>query len=280
MKCNSTTKITGVPYLRAANRSVMFSVIAMLLLMGVGATRVSAWGVTWSDWFTTGVGSQPDSANWSYDTGGGGWGNNELEIYVNSQANCHVVTDSSSPDGYALQFEAQTTTGTWSGQWYSARINTYGHHYVTPGSYVEFCCKFPNSGQGYWPAAWMLGTVGGTWPACGEIDVAEEINGQGVNHQSLHMPNWNPTGTQNFSVGTYNRYGVWWPADGSLITFNFNGNNQATYSRGGGGTWEFNNNNKFFIIMNLAIGGNFPGNPNSGTKVNGNFDVEYVEQYN
>ena len=66
----------------------------------------------------------------------------------------------------------------------------------------------------------------------------------------------------------------------SSITFNVDGVNTAVFSRGGGGTWEFNNNNQFFIILNLAIGGGFPGNPNSGTAVNGNFFVDYVRQYN
>jgi hypothetical protein len=281
MKYNSKINVTGIRHLLAVNCRVMFLVVAILLLLGISATRVSAWGITWSDEFT-GINNPPWSGNWGYDTGGGGWGNNELEIYVNSLANCHIVSDGTGTDSQALRFEAQTDTGKWNGQWYSARINTYGHHYVVPGSYVEYRCKFPNSGQGYWPAAWMLGTVGGTWPACGEIDVAEEIDGQWENHQSLHMPNWNPTvvNTINSSTTTYHNYGAWWPADGSSITFNVDGNNTATFSKGGGGTWEFNTNNKFFIILNLAIGGNFPGNPNSSTAVNGNFFVDYVRQWN
>lgn len=256
-------------------------VIAGFLLLGASAPLAFGWGITWSDEFT-GVNNQPYSGHWGYDLGGGGWGNNELETYVNSWANAHVVSDGTGTDGQALQIEAQTDTGTWSGHWYSARINTYGHHYAVPGSYVEFRCKFPNSGQGYWPAAWELGTVGGAWPACGEIDVAEEVDGQWENHQSLHMPGWNPTvvNTINSSTTTYHNYGAWWPADGSSITFNVDGVNTATFSRGGGGTWEFNTNNKFFFILNLAIGGNFPGNPNSSTKVNGNFFIDYVRQWN
>jgi hypothetical protein len=281
MKNNSTTKTVHVQRLCSANCHVMFSVLTGLLLLGAGATRVSAWGITWSDEFT-GINNPPWAGNWQYDTGGGGWGNNELETYVNSLANCHIVSDGTGTDSQTLRFEAQTDTGKWNGHWYSARINTASHHLVVPGSYVEYRCKFPNSGQGYWPAAWMLGTVGGTWPACGEIDVAEEVDGQWENHQSLHMPNWNPTvvNTINSSTTTYHNYGAWWPADGSSITFNVDGNNTATFSKGGGGTWEFNTNNKFFIILNLAIGGNFPGNPNSSTAVNGNFFVDYVRQYN
>lgn len=283
LRTNPTTKTIDIQHLRCANRRVMCSVFAALLLIGAGANRASAWGITWSDEFTgASSGAQPWSGNWSYELGGGGWGNNELETYVNSWANSHMVWDGTGTDSQALRIEAQTDTGAWNGHWYSARINSYGHHLVVPGSYVEFRCKFPNSGRGYWPAAWMLGTVGGAWPACGEIDVAEEVDGQWENHQSLHMPNWDPTVVKTISnsTTTYHNYGAWWPADGSSITFNVDGVNTATFSRGGGGTWEFNTNNRFFMIINLAIGGNFPGNPNSGTAVNGDFFVDYVRQYN
>jgi beta-glucanase (GH16 family) len=240
---------------------------------------VSGWGITWSDQFT-GINNYPNSANWGYDLGGGGWGNNELEIYVNSWANAHVVLDGTSTDNQALQIEAQTDTNTWNGTWYSARITTNGRHLVPVNSYVEFRCKFPNSGQGYWPAAWMLGVVGGTWPACGEIDVAEEINGQWQNNQSLHMPGWDPTvvTSPNASTTTYHNYGAWWTP--TSITFSVDGVNTATFSQGGGGVWEFNSNNQFYFLLNLAIGGKWPGNPNSSTQVNGNFYIDYVEQYN
>ncbi len=266
MKYDPQAKSAGISCLGGVNSRVIVFIVSMLLLLAANAPRAFAWGITWSDEFT-GVNNPPWSGNWSYETGGGGWGNNELEIYVNSLANCHIVSDGTGTDSQALRFEAQTDTGKWNGTWYSARINTYGKHFVGPGSYIEYRCKFPNSGQGYWPAAWMLGTVGGNWPACGEIDIAEEVDGQWENHQSLHMPGWNPTvvNTINSSTTTYHNYGAWWPADGGSITFNVDGVNTATFSRGGGGTWEFNTNNSFFLIMNLAIGGNFPGNPNSGT---------------
>ena len=269
--------------LRAAASHVVVAASGLLLLEAC-TTRASAWGITWSDEFTgASSAAQPWVGNWQYDLGGGGWGNGELETYVSSWANAHMIWDGTGTDSQALQIEAQTDSN---GNWYSARINTAPHngggHLVVPGSYVEFRCKFPNAGQGYWPACWMLGTVGGNWPACGEIDVAEEIDGQWENHQSLHMPNWNPTVVQtvNQSTTTYHNYGAWWPADGSSITFNVDGVNQATWYAGTAGTWEFYNNNKFFILINLAIGGYFPGNPNSGTQDNGNFDVDYVRQWN
>jgi hypothetical protein len=249
-----------------------------LLTLGVGAHQASAWGITWSDEFTgASTAAQPWSGNWSFQTGGNN-ANNEQEIYVNSWANAHMIWDGTGTDSQALQIEAQSGGGNW----YSARINTYGKHTFGPGTYVEFRCKFPNAGQGYWPACWMLGTVGGQWPACGEMDVAEEVDGQWENHQSLHMPGWDPTvvWTVNQSTSTYHTYGVWWPADTNSITFNMDGSNSATWYRGQGGTWEFNSNQQMYIIINLAIGGNFPGNTNGSTQNDGNFDVDYVRQYN
>ena len=258
-----------------------------LFLLSASAPRALGWGITWSDEFTgASSAAQPWVGNWQYNLGGGGWGNGELETYVNSWANAHMVWDGTGTDSQALQIQAQTDNGNQYGHWYSARINSAPHsgggHLVGPGSYVEYRCKFPNSGKGYWPACWMLGTVGGQWPACGEIDIAEEVNAQWENHQSLHMPGWDPTviWTVNQSTTTYHNYGAWWPADGSSITFNMDGNNSATWYRGTQGTWEFNNNNRFFLIINLAIGGFFPGNPDGSTTVNGNFDIDYVRQWN
>jgi len=289
MKYNSTTKVTGVQHLHAVNCRIMCSVAAILLLLGAGATRVSAWGITWSDDFT-GVNNQPWSGNWSFQTGGNN-ANGEIEIYVNSWANCHVISDGTGTDGQALQFEAQTDNGNQYGQWYSARINTYGKHSFGTGTYLEYRCKFPNSGKGYWPAAWCLGTSGGNWPYNGEIDVAEEVNAQWENYQTLHMPGANGsvyspgTGprTINQSTTTYHNYGVWIQPDGSYITFNVDGNNTITIyasSTPGGATWEYWPGRQFYCILNLAIGGSFPGNPDGATRVNGNFDVDYVHQWN
>jgi hypothetical protein len=247
------------------------------LLLATYAPSAFGWGITWSDYFSTS--SAPDS-NWSYNTGAGGWGNDELETYVSSYANCHGISDGSSPTGQALQIEAQTASN---GDWYSARINTYGHQTFPDGTYVLFECKFPNAGQGYWPAAWCLGTWTSSWPQCGEIDVAESIDGQTGNYQTLHMPNWNPgTGFEEISDATsaYIGYGAWINGDGSYINFELNGNVITTIyasSLPSGATWEFWPGNNYYMILNLAIGGDFPGNPNSSTKDDGNFDIAYVQ---
>ena len=229
----------------------------------------------WSDEFNGAVGSGPNTGTWNYDLGAGGWGNNESETYVNSNANCHVISDGTGTDSRALQIEAQTDS---SHRWYSARINTNGKHNFGPYGYFEARCKFPVAGNGYWPAFWMLGTNIGSvgWPSCGEIDIAEEINGQWENHQSLHVPGWDPTlvRTINSSTSTYHNYGANWQP--GYVTFYVDGAATGTFGNGGGGTWVFDNK-QMFIILNLAIGGNWPGPPTG--VANGNFDIDYVRQY-
>ena len=265
--------------IKTAIRLLSVPAAILVLLSSATLNRAMAWGITWSDEFT-GVNNQPWSGNWSYQTGPSTV-NHEVETYVNSWAKAHVVSDGTGTDNQALQIEAQTDA---QGHWYSARINTFGKHTFGPGTYIEFRCKFPNAGAGYWPAGWTLGTQGGQWPACGEVDTAEEIDGQWENHQSLHVPGWDPTTvrTVNQSTTTYHNYGAWWPADTNSITFNVDGVNTATFSRGQGGTWEFNSNQQEYIILNLAIGGvgSWPGPTNGSTKNNGNFDIDYVRQYN
>jgi beta-glucanase (GH16 family) len=277
---NVTKQINLPACARRVGTRVTLAAFGLLLLVA-GAPHALGWGITWSDNFT-GINNEPYSGNWSYNTGAGGWGNNELETYVTSFANCHVVSDGGTTDGQVLQIEAQTDS---SGRWYSARINSYGKHTFPLGSYVEYNCKFPSAGQGYWPAAWCLGTWTGSWPQCGEIDIAESVNGTEGNWQTLHMPNWNPGTYESIGNATsaYNRYGMWLNGDGSYINFELNGNVIDTIyasSLPSGATWEFWPGNNFYFIINLAIGGNFPGNPNSGTQDNGNFRIDYIWQYN
>ena len=113
MSHSTTTKVNAANRLGAIAGQVGLTVIAGLALFGAATTSAHAWGVTWSDEFT-GVGDAPYSGFWSYDLGGGGWGNNELETYVSSWANCHIISDSGADDGQALQIEAQTdSNGNW-----------------------------------------------------------------------------------------------------------------------------------------------------------------------
>ena len=257
---------------------------ALVALFAVGAVATASaqpagFNLAWSDEFNEGVGNQPNSSVWGFDTGGGGWGNGELETYVTSQANCHIISDSGATDGQALQIEAQTDP---SGNWYSARINTEGKKNVGPYGYVEYRAEMPNAGPGYWPACWMLGTNNGgpaDWPSDGEIDIMEEIDGQNINHGSLHGPNnYNPTATITGSSYTsaYHTYGALWQP--GYITFYVDGVAYESQTEAGASGWVFDNN-PMFLLINLAIGGSFPGSPNGSTQDNGNLKVDYVRVY-
>ena len=259
---------------------------AASLLVGGLSARVSAqapsgMGRVWTDEFTGAANSsQPYGGTWNYDTGGGGWGNGELEVYTTSADNAHMIFDGTGTDGQALQIKATNTNGTW----YSARLKTQGKIAFGPYGYFEARCKFPNAGKAYWPAFWFLGNNIGAvgWPTCGEIDVAEESNGQWENHQSLHMPGWDPTlvTSPNSSTSTYHNYGVNWQP--GYCTFYVDGNQTGTFSRGGGGNWVFDNQT-LFMLLNLSIGGGGTpftgGGPDGSTQGTGYFDVDYVRQY-
>jgi beta-glucanase (GH16 family) len=93
------------------------------------------------------------------------------------------------------------------------------------------------------------------------------------------------TGEQSVPNATtaYNRYGMWLNTDGSYINFELNGNVVDTIyasSTPSGATWEYWPGRQFYLLLNLAIGGSFPGNPNSGTQDDGNFDIDYVQIWN
>ncbi len=254
---------------------------AALLTLGVSrpshAQAPSGMGRVWADEFAGAQnGSTPYGGWWGYQTGGGGWGNNELEVYTSNADNAHMIWDATGTDAQALQIKATNVNGTW----YSARINTAGKVPIGPYGYFEARCKFPNAGKGYWPAFWFLGNNIGSvgWPTCGEIDVAEEINGQWENHQSLHMPGWDPTliTAPNSSTSSYHNYGVNWQP--GYCTFYVDGNQTGTFSRGGGGNWVFDNQT-VYMLLNLAVGGNWPGSPDGSTQGTGYFDIDYVRQY-
>jgi beta-glucanase (GH16 family) len=156
------------------------------------AAAAPTYQVVWSDEFNGPDGSAPDATKWAIQTGGNGWGNNELEYYTTRPSNVQVsggnlvITavkeDYTGPDQVARHYT-------------SARLQTKGLFSQQYGRF-EARIKIPK-GQGMWPAFWMLGnnidTAG--WPACGEIDIMENIGQEpSMVHGSLHAPNYPPEG--------------------------------------------------------------------------------------
>src|SRR6267142_5499913 len=152
------------------------------------ASNPTVWSLAWSDEFDGPNGSAVDSSKWSFDIGGNGWGNNELETYTNRTVNAHVENGL-----LVIKALRETFTGPdkIARNFTSARLLTRNKFSQTNGRF-EARIKIP-FGQGIWPAFWMLGdnisTAG--WPTCGEIDVMENIGKEpSMVHGTFHGPGY------------------------------------------------------------------------------------------
>lgn len=261
----------------------IFLVAANTLL--VAAQTAEAPRLIWSDEFNQPAGSSPASTHWVHDLGASGWGNKELQNYTDAAANASVVADSSASDGKALAIRALKTA---EGGYTSARLKTLGKFTPRFGR-IEARAKLPN-GQGIWPAFWMLGAnvakVG--WPTCGEIDIVESINANPKTvYGTLHGPGYSganaltervtlPSGTLDEG---YHVYAVDWFHD--KIVWSFDGvayHTETSSSIPAGTRWVFNDH-PFFLILNLAVGGNWPGNPDQSTLFPQVYLIDYVRVY-
>ena len=227
----------------------------------------------WSDEFN---GTTINSSNWTYDLGNGGFGNNELENYTNRPENARI-------ENGMLVIEARREN--LGGSAYtSARLKTQGLRNFGVNTWVEARIQTPQ-GQGIWPAFWMLGSsissVG--WPSCGEIDIME-IQGQNpsVNFGTMHWAN--NDGSHASFGGTFNSStslaagfhtfaisrtttAIKWYVDGMQY-------HEGNIAGGINSTSEFQG--QFFILLNVAVGGNFVGSPNAGTPFPQQMRVDYV----
>jgi len=223
--------------------------------------------LVWSDEFN-GTGS-PDTSKWAFNIGGGGWGNNELEYYTSRQSNAYV-------SGGTLKIVANKES--YNGSNYtSARMLTQNKFSFLYGK-IEVRAKIPGN-AGAWPAIWMLGDNINTvnWPACGEIDIMENVGNQpnkifGTVHFT-GQPSSGVGGTVNLATAytDFHRYAVTWTP--TLITFLIDDVPYFTYNNTGD---PFNK--KFFVLLNLAIGGNFGGAVDPAFTT-GQMEVDYVRVY-
>ena len=231
---------------------------------------------TWAEEFDGPANTLPDPSKWTYDLGNNnGWGNRELETYTNSLQNVHL-------DGAGrLVIHVDRSGSTYT----SARIKTQGLISARYGR-IEARIRLP-FGQGIWPAFWMLGTnittVG--WPQCGEIDIMENIGREpSINHGSIHGPGYSGgnsiSGLYTLPAGTrfsddFHVFAVQWAPQ--TITFFVDGTAYRTVTPSSlppGGSWVFDN--PFFVILNVAVGGNFPGSPDDTTQFPQEMLVDYV----
>jgi beta-glucanase (GH16 family) len=229
----------------------------------------------WSDEFDGPPNSAPDPSKWTFDLGGGGWGNQELETYTNSVDNVHL-----DGDGHLI-IRAVATGMTFT----SARLKTQGRFTAQYG-HLEARIKLP-AGRGIWPAFWMLGSNISTagWPQCGEIDVMENIGSEpSVNHGSVHGPGYSGghsitaryvlPGNARFS-DDFHTFAIDWTPD--TIVFSVDGTSYQAVTRANlpaGTQWVFDS--PFFLLLNVAVGGTFPGSPDGTTVFPQEMVVDYV----
>lgn len=230
-----------------------------------------AMSLVWSDEFNTP--GAPDPGKWTYDigTGSGGWGNAELQYYTDRSQNANIQNGVLRINAIKENYLGST--------WTSARLKTQGKYAFKYGK-VEISAKFP-AGGGTWPAGWALGnniqTAG--WPACGEIDIVEHL-GRDLNkiYATLHYPGrfgGNADGnTRLISNATteFHKYTLEWNA--SVVKMSVD--DQLIHSVANSTALPFNQD--FFLILNLAIGGNFGGAVASGL-TNATYEIDYIRVY-
>ena len=238
----------------------------------------SGWNLVWSDEFDGAAGANVDTSKWVYETGNGsnGWGNSELEYYqsqnglLDGNGNLVITAKQENFSGF---------------NYTSARLKTQGKTSWSYG-HIESRIKIPY-GQGVWPAFWLLGNDidSVSWPGCGEIDVMENIGKEPTKvHGTLHGPGYSggagPTAVYTLSdtgkfADDFHVFAIEWEAN--VIRWYVDGTLYSTKTPtdiGSGNTWVFAK--PFFVLLNLAVGGSWPGSPDSTTTFPQIMTVDYV----
>lgn len=232
--------------------------------------------LVWHDEFD---GPTLDPANWTYDLGGGGWGNGESQIYTQTPENARI-------ENGILIIEARKEPNDQGGyQFTSARLKTLGLQAFQYGR-IEARLKVP-TGKGLWPAFWMLGenfpAVG--WPDCGEIDIMEYV-GREPNEflGTLHGPGYSgalgPTKSilKDYAIAAdFHTFAIEWEAD--EIRWYYDGELYSTYTRQDIEPKQWVFDQRFFIILNLAVGGTLGGLVHPDTAFPAQYQVDYVRVF-
>jgi len=254
----------------------------------------AGWTTVFGDNFAGATGSAPSASNWFYDIGTG-YGTGETEQTTNSTSNVYL-------DGNGhLVLKATNNGGTWT----SGRIeSTRDDFQAPPGGKLEMTASIqqpnPANGLGYWPAFWALGSpmrMGGGWPTSGEIDMMEDVNGLNEASQTLHDASNSPghpliacPGAGSGCQTGYHTYSVIIDrtnTSAESMQFLMDGTVESTITEASVGTtaWQQAIDHGFFIIFDLAMGGNYPNGicncttPTSATSSGASMSVAYVAAY-
>jgi beta-glucanase (GH16 family) len=246
------------------------------------------WTLVWSDEFDGPAGASFDRTKWTADLGGSGWGNQEREFYttrpenVSLDGNGHLVIT-------ALAEPPATNDTCWYGRclYTSARIKTKGLFSQAYGRF-EARIRIPR-GQGLWPAFWMLGdNIDGVgWPRSGEIDIMENIGREPtIVHGTMHGPGYSGAGgiggpyslAHGAFADDFHLYAVEWTS--GAITWFVDSTQyfqRSPASIPGSATWVFDH--PFFMLLNVAVGGSWPNDPDPTTVFPQTMVVDYVRVY-
>ena len=250
-----------------------------------GAAEPSSWNLLWNDEFNARNGSVIEGTKWTAAVGGGGWGNNELEYYT-------ARPDNAYQSGGSLLIKAikekYTGADNVARAYTSARLITKNKFSAMYGRF-EARVKLPH-GQGIWPAFWLLGSDidAVRWPTCGEIDIMENIGKEpSIIHGTIHGPGYSGGGglSSSYSLSNHQRFAdsfhifavEWEP---NVVRFYCDGILYKTRTPADlpvGKKWVFDK--PFFILLNLAVGGDWPGNPDGTTVFPQTMFVDYVRVY-
>jgi beta-glucanase (GH16 family) len=254
--------------------------LLLLLLLGSGAVYAD-WQLTWADEFDS---TAIDPAHWTFDigNGSGGWGNNELEYYTSRPQNAYVSNSVLHIVALKESYGRQNYT--------SAKLKTQGLFSQAYGRF-EFRAKLPQ-GQGYWPALWLKpqDSVYGGWASSGEVDVTENkgsdpqtvlgtlhFGGRWPNNAQSHGPAY--TFPDGDSVTNFHVYALEWATNSIKWYVDNQLYETQTSWWSSGGAYPAPFDQPFYIIMNLAVGGDFGGNPDTNTMFPGEMLVDYVRVY-
>ncbi|MBI4943462.1 MAG: glycoside hydrolase family 16 protein [Actinobacteria bacterium] len=229
------------------------------------------WQLVWGDEFDGPAGAGPDRTRWGFDTGAGGWGNGELETYTDSTANARLTGTG------ALEIVARREGEGFT----SARLSTEKTFTRRYGTY-EARLRLP-AGKGLWPAFWLNGVCAQGWPDCGEIDVLESVDPVPRTVRGrVHVPgpHARPGLGRDWPVASaldegFHVYGVVW--DPEYVAFTFDGHEYARVRKDrlpAGDRWALDHD--AYVLLNVAVGGRWPGSPDASTPVPSRLTVDWV----
>jgi len=293
----ATSQVYQAPFLVASNLTVKAMAMSPSskssnITSQAFSPNIPSGALVWSDEFTnsTGANAGPNPHVWTYDTGNSGFGNNELENYCAWGASASPC-DTANPNAYEdtgglLHIVARRPA---TSVYTSARLKSQGLFSFMYGR-IEARMKLPE-GQGLWSAFWLLGNniVTISWPACGELDVMEHIDGSNPQNEGFDWVQGSIHGTgletgiqyhpSGFSATAWHTYGMIWSKGEIQYYVDDPANPYATFNAATQpGTWPFDAGPQF-ILLNLAVGGSWPGSPDGATPFPSEVQVDYVRVY-